>query len=184
VREATVDDAEAVARIHVRAWQAAYAGILPDDLLAELDPVERAVLRRAHLADPDRVTTNVVAVRDAAIVGFADAGPYDLYRNPERQNPDVGEVYAIYVDPRHWGTGAGRALMRAALADLTAQGPRPVRLWVLTANDRARRFYERCGFIADGAADTFTAHRPDGTVVDLDEIRYAQHGRRRQDGQA
>jgi RimJ/RimL family protein N-acetyltransferase len=47
-----------------------------------------------------------------------------------------------------------------------------VRVWILDANERARRFYERCGFVADGTADRFTAHRPDGTVVDLNEIRY------------
>jgi GNAT superfamily N-acetyltransferase len=60
-------------------------------------------------------------------------------------------VYAIYVDPEHWSTGAGRALMTAALDYLTASGPRPVRLWALDGNERARRFYERCGFVADGA---------------------------------
>jgi RimJ/RimL family protein N-acetyltransferase len=175
VREATVDDAEPVALIQVRAWQAAYAGIVPDDILAGLDTVERALQRRAHLADPNRVTTHLVAVRDAVIVGYADIGPYGLFRNPERQDPDVGEVYAIYVDPGHWGTGAGWALMRAGLAHLTAHRPRPVRVWVLDANERARRFYERCGFIPDGTADTFAAHRPNGTIIELDEIRYVLH---------
>ena len=47
------------------------------------------------------------------------------------------------TSPEHRGTGAGAALMRAALAAL--EGP-----VVLGAQVRASGFYERLGFVVDG----------------------------------
>ena len=46
-----------------------------------------------------------------------------------------------------WGTGVGYALFEAAVGDRAAY------LWVLAANERAIRFYERQGFRLDGTED-------------------------------
>jgi GNAT superfamily N-acetyltransferase len=85
--------------------------------------------------DTHRLT---VADDDGEIVGFSYVGP----------SPDEGvrELYGLHVAPQQVGTGVGRLLMVNALAHL---GPRAV-LWVLDGNDRARRFYERGGWVADG----------------------------------
>ena len=96
--------------------------------------------------------------------GFVNCGPYRIDQDSARRDRlQGGEIYAIYVDPQHWGTGAGRALMAAALSHLAGEGLSPVRLWVLADNHRARRFYERHGFTADGTT------KPYGHGVD--EIR-------------
>jgi ribosomal protein S18 acetylase RimI-like enzyme len=59
-------------------------------------------------------------------------------------------VYAIYVDPPHWGRGHGRELLDGAVRELRSAGfPRAV-LWVLTTNDGARAFYERQGWRTTG----------------------------------
>jgi GNAT superfamily N-acetyltransferase len=165
VREATEDDTDAIATLHVRSWQVAYAGIMPDDVLAALDPAEFARRRREYLADPRPGAQTLVAVRGGAIVGFAVFGPY---RHGEETGG--GEVYGIYVHPDHWWGGAGTALIEEAVARLD----RPVRLWVLDANEPSRRFYERRGFTADGAVDTFTVERPSGERVDLRIVRYTR----------
>jgi len=144
VRHATVSDADAVTLAQVRAWQKAYAGIISDGYLAALDPVARAQWRRSILTEPERVTATFVAVDGDAVVGYTDVGP-------SQEGQEAGEIYAIYVHPDHWRRGAGGVLMRAALDHLTADGPRPVRLWVIEANQPARRFYERHGFVTDGA---------------------------------
>lgn len=187
VRQAGVADAVSVALVHVRAWQVAYAGIVPDEVLAALDPVERAARWRTRLADPCRADTALVATMDGVVVGFSCVGPYRIGQDSQRLDPEAGELYSLYVDPERWRVGAGRALMNAALTHLGRDGLRSVRLWVLVDNHPARRFYERCGFVADGAAATYTAHRPDGTTVDLDEVRYTRPVRstgRHQTGQA
>ena len=73
---------------------------------------------------------------------------------------------AIYVSPEFARRGVGRALVEASAA--RAQGRyRALTLWVLTANARARRFYEACGFVADGAHQQVALGG-----ARLDEIRY------------
>ena len=63
---------------------------------------------------------------------------------------DLGEVMALYVVPEHWSTGAGLALMNAGVDHLVEQGLTEIRLWTIADNPRARRFYERFGFLLDG----------------------------------
>ncbi len=155
IRPATDDDAAALAAVHVRTWQGAYAGILPDGYLAALDPIARREPWRQRLAGRIPPSETFVAERDGTIVGFVSVGPFRAgndARNPPGDNPAAGEVYAIYVDPDAWSTGAGRALMATAVTHLSGAGFRTIRLWVLERNARARRFYEVAGFRPDGVS--------------------------------
>ena len=165
IRPISDADIDAVAGVHVRTWQSAYAGIVPDDYLAGLDPARFAERRRAQLHRPGQRT--LVAERDGRVVGFASFGPY---RDEDDFLPDMGELYAIYVEPGSWGSGACRLLIEAAKAALRADGFPDMRLWVLEENHRARRFYERAGLAPDGTWQTYT---PRGTTVELPELRYA-----------
>src|SRR5215217_4807749 len=101
VRPATVADAPAMGQLVVRAWQAAYRGQMPDDYLNGLRAEERAAYWDGVLRREDRRGVILVAERDGKVVGFAAAGP-----SPDPQG--AGELYAINVDPDHWGGGAGR----------------------------------------------------------------------------
>jgi GNAT superfamily N-acetyltransferase len=86
-----------------------------------------------------------VVESDREVVGYVNSGPYrwdDL--------PGFGEIYALYVDPAHWGAGAGRRLMASAERDLTRHGFVDAALWVLEANSAGRRFYEHVGWVSDG----------------------------------
>jgi RimJ/RimL family protein N-acetyltransferase len=69
--------------------------------------------------------------------------------------------------PESWSRGLGTTLLRAAVADLQARGFDPLVLWVIEANVRGRRFYERGGWQPDGARQPIDF---DGVFVD--EIRY------------
>jgi GNAT superfamily N-acetyltransferase len=135
IRPATPEDAEAVARVHVETWRAAYAHALSPEGLAGLSVTQRAELHRR--------SPPVVAEVDGEIVGFVSVGP--------GTDPDTdGELYAIYVLPDHWGTGLGRALMQAGEERLRDLGHQHAILWVLEDNPRARRFYEAAGWTLDG----------------------------------
>jgi ribosomal protein S18 acetylase RimI-like enzyme len=160
VRPATVADAPAMGQLVVRAWQAAYRGQMPDDYLDGLRAEERAAYWDGVLRREDRRGVILVAERDGEVVGFAAAGP-----SPDPQG--AGELYAINVDPDHWGGGAGRALLGAAQAELDRMGFAESVLWVLPGNARARRFYERAGWAADGTEKTSEAFG-----VSFDEVRY------------
>ena len=63
----------------------------------------------------------------------------------------MAELYALYVHPAWWSTGTGWALMDRVLDTASVAGYLSIRLWVLRANARARRFYQRAGFAPDGA---------------------------------
>ncbi len=65
-------------------------------------------------------------------------------------------MWALYLDPSHIATGAGRALWLHARERLIARGFRSATLWVLSRNARAIRFYERAGFALEvGSAKCF-----------------------------
>ncbi|AXE83187.1 GNAT family N-acetyltransferase [Streptomyces atratus] len=165
VRDMTVDDCEAVARVRVRGWQAAYAGLMPQSHLDAMDIAEDAERRREFFAEGNPVV-NVVAERaDLGVIGWACYGPY----RENGRRATRGQLYAIYVLPEQIGTGAGRALMAKMLTRATADGFPDLALWVLKENARARRFYERSGFLPDGAEEPFEV---DGVLVP--EVRYVR----------
>jgi L-amino acid N-acyltransferase YncA len=173
IRPETHDDIPAVAALHVRAWQSGYAGMIPAEVLDTLDPEQRAEQRRRwHGADG---FLTLVATDGATIVGFATIGPYRHQQDRAVLDPTVGELLAIYLEPTRIGTGVGRALLAEALTALTDRGYREVRLWVLDANARSRRFYEKAGFVADGEHAAYPVTLPSsGDPVLLPELRYSR----------
>ena len=149
IRDAVVGDADALGRVHVRAWQAAYRGVMPDEYLDGLSAVDRAEMWRGRIARTD-LTPLLVAVVDDEPVGFATYGA----EQPSDDATESGQLYAMNVDPDHWGGGIGRALLRRATDALAAAGYRDAVLWVVPENARARALYESEGWVDDHALAT------------------------------
>jgi GNAT superfamily N-acetyltransferase len=189
VREGAAADIPAVEDVRRASWRAAYAGLI------EARHIERATARPSRLSQPDPSRRTLVAVtrEPPVVIGYASYGPerslLSVHAHPahagcasadsgppsdiaphtqEGLTGETGEVYALYVAPDWWSTGTGRSLMTAALAALSQGGYRRAVLWVLSGNARARRFYERAGFTADGAQNVLTGL---GGVL---EVRYAR----------
>lgn len=59
-------------------------------------------------------------------------------------------INGFYVRPERWGSGVAPALHDAALEVIRRSGAASAHLWVLDANARARRFYERRGWRETG----------------------------------
>ena len=148
IREADPKDAEAIAGVHVRSWQAAYRGQLTDDYLDGLSVAERVEQHRGALEAPGEYRT-WVAEEGGGIVGFAVTGPSQDADADDR----TGELYAVYLEPARFGDGIGKRLSDHAIADLRERGFRTATLWVLETNAGARRFYERHGFGAVAFGD-------------------------------
>jgi ribosomal protein S18 acetylase RimI-like enzyme len=145
IRPAGVDDADAVGEVHVRAWQSAYRGMMPDDYLDTLQAQEHATRWREHLAAPSSAAELFVVVDDRRVVGFASVGPALDGDVPS----DIGQLYAINLDPDVWGRGLGRALLRVATDRLSELGYVEAVLWVVPDNQRARWLYEAAGWSDD-----------------------------------
>ncbi|MFD5794350.1 GNAT family N-acetyltransferase [Streptomyces diastatochromogenes] len=163
IRPMTLGDCGRVSEIRIRGWQHAYRGLMPQPYLDALSVARDAEKRRAWFGQGDGSVVNLVAELDGQVVGWAAYGPY---RDGEVRTGDA-ELYAIYLDPVHLGSGVGRALLAASVEQCSGY-PRMF-LWVLKENTRARRFYERAGFRADGAEEPFDV---DGVAVP--EVRYAR----------
>jgi ribosomal protein S18 acetylase RimI-like enzyme len=155
VHVAKVADADAIARIQQETWRVAYAHVFPREALAE-QFIDVARWRR-NIATPPAGWTTFVA--GAPVAGFACVGP-------SRDEPDVGELYAIYVQPQSWSLGVGRALIASAEQQLGRSYDEGT-LWVLEHNPRARRFYERAGWHVDGGRKNYERWN-----VRAPEIRY------------
>jgi GNAT superfamily N-acetyltransferase len=146
IREAAPADARAVADVHVRAWQTAYRGDLPDAYLDGLSVDERVAQHEWSLHNPRESWRMWVSEAGGRVVGFAVTGPSEDADADEH----TGEVYAIYLEPDRVGTGVGRQLFGHAVDDLRGRGFTSATLWVLETNARARRFYEIAGWTPDG----------------------------------
>lgn len=138
-------DVEGIAEVHVAAWQRAYQGLLPAEVLAAQSVERRTEAWTSQLRDAG-VAAWVSRDSRGIINGFVAAG---ASRDADAE-PSTGEVYAVYVHPDAWGSGAGHALVSSASASL-ADDYEAATLWVLAGNDRACRFYERQGWRPDGS---------------------------------
>ena len=152
-----MEDAAAIARVHVVTWQKAYAGILDRDFLGGLDLETRTMWWETLLGGGEGRA--LVSELDGKVTGFSLVGASD--------DEGWGEIMAIYVDPEHWGSGHGHALMAASEDLLVSLGFDRAGLWVLEANERARAFYERQGW---RIAAPFRLETIGGTEVT--EVRY------------
>ncbi|MEU1400844.1 GNAT family N-acetyltransferase [Streptomyces sp. NPDC005728] len=161
IRPMTLADCDRVSEIRIRGWQHAYRGLMPQPYLDALSVAQDAEKRRARFARGNGSVVNLVAERDGEIAGWAAYGPY---RDGEVRTADA-ELYALYLDPAHIGSGIGRALL-AESVERCSRYPRMF-LWVLKENAGARRFYEGAGFRPDGAEEPFDV---DGVAVP--EVRY------------
>lgn len=159
-------DVAALDLLHAEAWQAAYAGLMPQQVLDRAVPGSRLAMweRMITAGDGPREHT-VVADVDGEVAGFAQTGPC---RDGDEGTPGgLGELYAINVKPSCWGKGVGKLLLAAAHDNLRTEGFGAAVLWVLPGNARARRFYEARGWSADGVAREVTMA---GAAVP--EVRY------------
>ena len=149
VRPAEEGDARSVAQVHVRSWQEASRGQVPESYLAGLSVDQREPIWQGILAQTAwPATGTLLLVKDEEVIGFAHISP----TRDHHSRPNVGEITAIYLAPQHWGQGGGQLLIEGALSALREAGFDEATLWVLDTNERAQRFYRAGGWVADGAA--------------------------------
>jgi GNAT superfamily N-acetyltransferase len=139
IREATLADAEAIARAHTDSWQTSYRGILPDTVLDRIDVGQRVETRRRILRDRSVFQLVAYDITHGDIVGFCDAGP------ARRRVALAGELYAIYLVHHAKRHGLGTELFERVQGWMVANQMRSMIVWVLDNNDHARRFYEAMG---------------------------------------
>ena len=148
IRPAAQSDVDAIARVHVKTWQSAYRGHMPDAHLDALDPSKRAAMWSNAIGQPG--TLVLVATTGETLVGFCSL----LSSRDADATRAVGEIAAIYVDPAFWRSGFGSSLVETVVESACQRNFTELTLWVLTGNVAARAFYEARGFHTDGHTKT------------------------------
>jgi ribosomal protein S18 acetylase RimI-like enzyme len=120
---------------------------MPDAYLAGLDEARFSRGWESALdGDATDVGMTLVGINDEGVVdGFVSIGD-----SGAENEFATGEVRALNLHPEAFGSGLASLLHGAALAALAAAGHRAALLWVAGDNPRARHFYEREGWHADG----------------------------------
>jgi GNAT superfamily N-acetyltransferase len=143
VRPAVPEDAEAVASIWRQGWRDGHLGNVPDELVAVRTP-ESFSSRAA-----ERVGGTVVGVVGDVVAGFVMVVD--------------DEVEQVYVAAGHRGSGVAAVLLAEAERLVRENGHENAWLAVVAGNGRARRFYERRGWVDEGLLDYWAAG-PSGPV--------------------
>ena len=164
IRLALQSDVDAIARVHVKTWQSAYRGHMPDAHLDSLDPSRRAAMWSKALEQS--ATLVLVAISGDRLVGFCSLMP----ARDEDATTVIGEIVAIYVDPAFSRSGFGSALVEGIVEAARSRNFTELSLWVLTDNAPARHFYEARGFNLDGRTKTEARWG-----FPLHETRYRRH---------
>lgn len=131
-----------MARVHVDSWRQTYRGLMSDSVLDDPELLPARERFWTGVLTDERHSSNRVAVAevDGAVIGIAMSGP--------SQDPDATwgwQLFLLYVDAAHHGSGAGAALLNTVLHAHEAAA-----VWVADPNPRAQAFYGKHGFTPDG----------------------------------
>lgn len=144
IRDATPQDAAAIARVHVATWRSTYPGLIPDSILVGLNEQRHAEMWRRSTATRGVCGSGggdmvfVAEHSEDGVVGFASCG---VLRGAL---PYAGEVYTLYVQQDHQGRGLGRRLLSRCFGALLERGYPSAVVWVLATNP-SRFFYRAMG---------------------------------------
>lgn len=158
IRKAVLTDAIDIATIHCESWKSAYKNILSSQ---DLDA-------KTNIAARVEKEMRVIASGASVYIAFLDNKPVGIMSYCQSRNDDLvdyAEIVSIHTLESVWGKGVGKLMMHYALAELKRLGFERVMLWTFETNNRARRFYEKCSFVADGAVR-------DSGFSNVKEVRY------------
>nr|GGG71959.1 acetyltransferase [Virgibacillus oceani] len=105
IREATLSDAEGVAKVHVDCWRTTYKDIISDDFLDNLSYEQRTKLWISNISRDDNYI--FIVEIEGKIIGFADGGSEKSGKYPDYD----GDVTSIYILEEYQGHGIGKKLL-------------------------------------------------------------------------
>ena len=154
IRQASREDAPAIARIINESWRAAYAGIVPQDALNALSDEKKQRQLETGLDRFPEMAYYLLEI-DGTPVGAAS-----LHPTRDKDLPSTGEFSFFYLPPAHWRGGYGTQLLTCVEREAKARGFAQICCWTLAENARAIAFYEKNGYRRDGARQSVTIGKP------------------------
>ncbi|MFC0300668.1 GNAT family N-acetyltransferase [Virgibacillus soli] len=137
IRQASYEDATAIANIHVRTWKNTYQDLIDEKDISNMTYENRKVLWQTILQTQTEDRVTLVIHQNEQIIGFISGGP----ERTKRFNYDA-EIYTIYILDEHQKKGLGAQLLAAFSKKMLAFGHQSLLVWILKQNPSSR-FYER-----------------------------------------
>ena len=109
-------------------------------------------------------STRLLAERDGEAIGIASVGPAD------EDDPDVAQLFGLWVHPEARGTGVATELVRAGARAAAGAGKRQLLYWVGTDNGRAVAFASSFGFRPTDDRSPVRIHGVDEEDADSEEM--------------
>lgn len=162
IRHAEINDCSIMGAIHSESWKVAYKGIVPDPVLDNMSAEKSE--KKFYNSFMQGVENNVIILNDDQAVGFMCLGKC---RDDDLDN-SFGEIWGIYLLPSFWEQGIGTKAINWGINYLKNRRYNKISLWVLENNIKARKFYEKLGFIHDGMIKELNIGKP------LNEYRYVK----------
>ena len=139
-RPSTPSDFDSVATLVHRSHTISFAPYASAAWVESRNLNEYRLKWKSVLADESEDAITLVSVSDDSIVGTVHVSPLD---SPEFD----AQLNGMHVDPDQTGRGIGGLLMTAAIAFIIQRRFKRVELGVIAANNGARRFYEKHGWV-------------------------------------
>ncbi len=137
LREATLEDTEAIVAIYVESSNMSYEG---RDPWREVTPAR--IIQWRHDLSTATPTRWWAAEESGSIVGFIGIGP-----SRDLVEKGLGELDTIAVAPTHWHRGIGKLMMVRAIEGLRESGFNKAILWTHADYPLAERFYRSTGWV-------------------------------------
>lgn len=159
IQKALPEDAAVLAHIICESWKSAYKEIIPPDRLNLYTDLGRRteMFEKVLQSGKGNFYMALVSGKPCGLIFFGDTRDENIQ--------GIAEIIAVYTLEEYWGKGIGKRIMDHALSVIRRLGYKSVILWVFEGNTRARRFYEKFGFVFDGTVK-------DSSFADTKEVRY------------
>lgn len=141
VRKAGLADAKDLTNILIESWQAAFVGIMSDEMIKNCTVPENCEKMMEDILCSERGTF---------YLGLLDEKPCGELFWCANEGENSAEILALHSIKESWGTGLGKALVEQAITDIKESGMKSLYLWAFKENKRACKFYEKCGFTHSG----------------------------------
>lgn len=138
IREATIHDAQGIAKVHVDSWRTTYKGIIPDDFLNNLSYEQRTELWIHNIGRKNNFIL-VAESTEGEIIDFAD-----FWKRETNTIPNSSDLTSIYLLEEYQGKGMGRKLLERLFLKIKQLGYQSIFVEVLAEN-KTRYFYEYYG---------------------------------------
>lgn len=144
IRKVKKGDEKILAYIQTESWKSAFYDILSEEDLIKYTNIERATEMYTMLLEKKIGNGFILSVdNEPHCIAYWDAA-----RDEECEGE--AELICIHSLCTNWGKGYGSEMMKHIMEEIKKAGYYKVMLWVFEKNIRARKFYEKHGFVFTG----------------------------------